>query len=236
MDEPRKLRVMIVNGVPLVRFGLAALAGCHPLLEVCAEAGDAREARRICAEEKPDLAVLDLEVPHGDGVELLRDFRKLHEPLRSLVVSEREDALSVQRAFRAGARGFVTAREEPAEVLAALDAVLAGRLYASRRVSLLLLEQMAGGSVAHSVAALSDRELQVFRLLGRGLRPTAIARDLGVSVKTVETHQQRMKEKLRAANGAELHRQAEHWVAKGARNGGIQKQGTAHAERRARAA
>lgn len=211
MDKPPRLRVLVVDGVPLTRFALVSLIELHPLYEVCAEAVDAPEARRLCAEELPDLVVLDLAVPRGDGVELLREFPKLHPGVRSMVVTDRDDALSVRRAFRAGARAYVTKLDEGGEVMMGLERMLAGELFASARVSHLLLERLAEGSSAGSereVELLSDRELQVFLLLGRNLGATAISRELGVSVKTVETHQQRMKEKLGLATGAELQRRA----------------------------
>ena len=214
MAEAGKLRVMLVEAIPLIRFGLAALSEIDPLLKVCAEAGDAPTARQRCAEAQPDLIVLNLAIPRGDGIQLLRDFQKLHPAARTLVVSDREDALSLERAFRAGARGYVSLREEPTEVFAGLARLAAGELFASRRVSHLLLEHLAQRRrpAAWEVATLSDRELQVFRLLGEGLGATAIARDLGLSVKTIETHQSRMKEKLHAATSAELHRRAGEWT------------------------
>lgn len=211
MDKPPRLRVLVVDGVPLTRFALVSLIELHPLYEVCAEAADAPQARQLCAEERPDVVVLDLAVPRGDGMELLREFRKLHSGVRSMVVTDREDALSVQRAFRAGVCAYLTKQDEGCEVLMGLERVLAGELYASPRVSHLMLKHLAQGGRGGNepdVGTLSDRELQVFRLLGRKLGATAISRELGVSVKTVETHQQRMKAKLGLATGAELQRDA----------------------------
>ncbi len=218
MDENRKLRVMVVEGWPLIRLGLVTLSNLHPRLEVCAEAADGPTARRLCAEEKPDLIVLNLAIPRGDGIELLRDFHKLHPPARMLVVSDREDALSLERAFRAGAGGYVSMREEPTEVFAGLERLMAGERFASKRVSHLLLEHLASGpgrkGPRWDVATLSDRELQIFRLLGAKLGATAIAQELGISVRTIETHQMRMKEKLHVATGAALHRLAEEWASR----------------------
>lgn len=209
-------RVLIIDGEPLTRFGIAALINLHPLMRVCAEAGEARMGRAACAQEKPDLIVLELALAGGDGLELLRDFARLHPPARAVVVSARDDALSVQRAFRAGARGYVTKQEEAAEVLAALEEVFTGGIFASERVSHLLVADLAARRAprAHgNLSALSDRELLVFRRIGQKHGATAIAHELAVSVKTVETHQGRIKEKLGLPNCAELRRRAEQWVA-----------------------
>ena len=216
MADISRARVLIIDGEPLTRFGIAALVNLHPLLCVCGEAGDARTGRVACEQEMPDLIVLELELPGGDGIELLRDFARLHPPARAVVVSGREDALSVQRAFRAGARGYVTKHEQAAELLAALEQVFTGGIFASERVAHLLVADLAARRSPRglgNLSALSDRELLIFRRFGQKHGTTAIARELAVSVKTVETHQGRIKEKLGLANSAELHRRAEQWVA-----------------------
>jgi DNA-binding NarL/FixJ family response regulator len=216
MTDHPTARVLIVDGEPLTRFGIAALINLHPLLRVCEEAGDVRAARAACAEEKPDLIVLELALAGGDGLELLRDFARLHPPARTVVVSARDDALSVQRAFRAGARGYVTKQEEATEVLAALEEVFTGGIFASARVANLLVADLAARRAPRALgnlSALSDRELLVFRRIGQKNGATAIARELAVSVKTVETHQGRIKEKLGLPTCAELRRRAERWVA-----------------------
>jgi DNA-binding NarL/FixJ family response regulator len=215
METPRKARVMIVDGMPLTRIGLSTLINNHPRMRVCAETGEARVARQLCAEQQPDLVVLDLVLHRGDGIELLQDFPRLCPAARSLVISEREDALSLQRTFRAGARGYLTKSDDAPEVLAALEHVLEGELFASRRISDLLLGHLSKGRIKtdeRGMSTLSNRELQIFRLIGRGLGVTAVARELGVSVKTIETHQQRIKAKLSVATAAELSRRALRWA------------------------
>lgn len=217
MAETSKLRVLVVDGVPLTRFALAALTNSHPSLEVCAEAASAPEARQLCAERRPDLALVDLAVPRGDGLVLLRELRKLHPPLRLLVVSERDDVQHVRRALRAGATGYVTRLDECREFLEAFECVIRGEVFASHRVSRGLLKELAPGERLSSIAnldRLSDRELHVFRLVGNRLGPTAVAQHLGVSVKTVETYQRRIKEKLDLCSCSELHKRAALWSAK----------------------
>jgi DNA-binding NarL/FixJ family response regulator len=215
---------MIVDSSPLTRLGLLSLIQCDRFMEVCAEAGEAPAARRLCTELRPDLIVLDLTMRRGDGLGLLRDFSRLHAPARALVMTEHEDALSMQRAFRAGARGYVSKHDEPSEVLAGLEALRRGMRFASRRVLHLLLGHLASGTMnAHAGTAstanghadpsvLSGREMEVFELIGAGFGPSAIALELRISVKTVETHQQRIKEKLRLKTGAELKRHATRWA------------------------
>ena len=211
LDTSLKFRVLVVDGVPLTRGGLISLIHQHPMMLVCAEAGNAPAARQLCEREKPNIVVLDGPVQRGDEIELLHDFRKLHPPARTLILSDREDAFSVQRAFRAGARAYVSKQDEAAALLAALELVVGGGLFASPRVLHVLLEDLAHGGERwkeRALGSLSDRELQVFRLLGRGLGATAIARELTLSVKTVETHQARMKQKLHLSSGADLRREA----------------------------
>jgi DNA-binding NarL/FixJ family response regulator len=159
--------------------------------------------------------VLDLNLPRGSGLELLREIRTLHPPARALVLSEEENSTLVHRAFRAGAYAYLSKRDEAAELLSAIEAMLAGRRYASSRVSAGLLDSLADGEdeqQSHEVEGLSDRELHVFRLLGRKCGATAVARELGVSVKTIETHQGRIKQKLKLRSCEDLRRRAEQWI------------------------
>lgn len=142
----------------------------------------------------------------------------------ALVVTARTDSLSVQRAFKSGARGYVVATDQPEEILLALEKLIAGELYASGSVSRGLLQMLANGSVEarrDACGDLSDRELQVFRLLGSGLGSSRVAQELHLSVKTIETHRQRIKQKLGLTNGAELTRRATEWLVTAARERAI---------------
>ncbi len=218
METPHKKRVLVVDGIALTRFAMRSILDLHPLVEVVDEAKDAPEARRLCAEIKPDLVVLDLRLPRGDGLDLLRDLRNLHSPVKLLVCSEEEDLTMVRRAFRAGAGGYVSKCDESHEIPRAIEQVLSGRRFASRRVSEGLLDVLAGGMPekrAREVETLSNRELHIFRLLGRNVGATAIARELGITVKTVETHQLRLKQKLNVRSCDELRKRAEAWASEG---------------------
>lgn len=216
MDPQTKLRVLIAEGTPLTRFAIATLTNMNPRLCVCAQAKDAPEARRLCEEQKPDVVVLDLGLPHGDGSGLIREMRRLHASVRTLVISDREDELTVRRVFSAGALGFFAKGGPELELTMALASVAAGERFVSRRIEQLLVEGLWKNrhpGFDSRINRLSDRELRVFELLGRKLGPTAIARELGVCVKTIETHQKRIKQKLNLDSSVELNRVADRYNA-----------------------
>lgn len=216
-DRPR---VLIVHGSPVTRFGLTILLLQSGRFTVCGQANAASTARELFEEHQPELVVTGLTLRGGDGIGLIKDFRKLHPTSRTLVLSKRDDALSVQRAFRAGARAYLMAGDETAEILEALDRILAGELYASVSVGRRLLENLASGQIKPNdskVTSLSDRELQVFSLFGRGFGATRLAAELHLSVKTIETHQMRIKEKLGLRSAAELSNEASLWMSEVAR-------------------
>lgn len=180
-------------------------------------------ARRIFTAHSPALVVLSLSLQHGDGIALLKDFKKMNPAARALVVTARTDLLSVQRAFKAGARGYVVAADETAEVLQALGRIAADELYVSPTVARGLLQMLANGSVEtrrEAYGQLSDRELQVFRLIGGGFGTARVATELQLSVKTIETHRQRIKQKLGLANSTELTQRAAQWLLHAARQRG----------------
>jgi two-component system response regulator NreC len=169
-------------------------------------------ARALFVREQPDLVVLGLTLSGGDGIELIKDFRKLNPLGRVLVFSTRGDQLSTQRAFRAGAHGYVVASEGTAEVLHAVSELVTGHLYASRTVLREIAERGATELHDPHVANLSDRELQVLSLIGRGFGASRLAHELHLSVKTIETHQMHLKEKLGLQTAAELSRKASEWM------------------------
>ena len=217
MDETLKVKVLVVDGASLTRFALVSLINLHPLTVVCDEAGTAPQARSLCLESRPDLIVIDIDIERGDGLNLIKELHTLHPPQQTLVVSGREEIPSIQRAFGAGARAYVSKLDESAEIIIAIESVLAGRLYMSPRISYRMLEEFAGsghGRFGQQVSTLSNRELHIFRLFGHRKGASAIALELGISVKTIETHQQRIKEKLHLKTAHDLHRAAENWCAR----------------------
>lgn len=209
MAHPKKADVLIADAEPVARCGLVSLINSHPRLRVCAEAETLALARELCSKHKP--AVLVLDPAMGDGFALIKDLPRWSRETRVVVFTGMNDALAVQRAFKVGACAFVTRRDPVSALMNAVVGALSGERHVGPHVEHLLLENLASGSVelhGHEMSALSNRELQVFRLLGSGLGTRAVATELGVSVKTVETHRQRMKEKLQVANGTELQRRA----------------------------
>ena len=187
---------------------------------VCGQADGTATARDLFEQHQPELVITGLTLHGGDGIGLIKEFRKLHPASRTLVLSKRDDALAVQRAFRAGARAYLTGGDDTNEILRALDRILLGELYASESVGRKLVESFAGTvkKPSHSkIASLSDRELQVFSLFGRGYGVTRIAVELHLSVKTIETHQRRIKEKLGLGSAAELRKEASAWMCRIAR-------------------
>jgi DNA-binding NarL/FixJ family response regulator len=211
IESLAKTKVLIVHRVPLIRFGLARMIGSSGGFEVCAETDDAPTARQLFVEHRPQIVVLGLALRRGDGIELIKDFRKLNAHAGTVVLSAHEDALSMQRAFRAGVRGYLVTADDIAEILIAFDQILSGDLYASPTVWRRLLENLANGaieSVTSELKTLSDRELQIFSLIGRGFGASRLANELHLSVKTIETHQMHIKEKLGLHSAVELSEKA----------------------------
>lgn len=188
---------------------------------VCAQTDAAATARALFERHRPELVVTGLTLRGGDGIGLIKDFRKSHPASRTLVISKREDVLAVQRAFRAGARAYLMGGDDTDEILRALDRILLGELYASESVGRRLVENFAGSLKKprdSKIGSLSDRELQIFSLFGRGFGATRLATELHLSVKTIETHQMRIKEKLGLRSAAELSKKASLWMSEMARS------------------
>lgn len=208
-------RVLVVGACPLTRFGILTTVECDGSLRVCAEAGDAALARQLCAKHLPDIVIVDTNGEIGGVLTLLRELIRMHPPVLCVVVSEWEDAHTVQRFFRAGARGCVSRREEAVLLLLAANVVREGHVYASDRLTRGVLTELAGDGVnttAEGLEVLSDRELEIFERLGQGEGANATAQSLKVSVKTVETYRRRVMEKLGLQSGQELRERAKQFV------------------------
>ena len=209
MPNSRKANVLVVDAEAVARFGLVQLIGSHALLRVVGETDSLAAAREMASRLKPEIVVVDPAL--GDGVHFIAELRRSKARPNVVAFTALEDALSVQRAFQAGVCGYVTRRDPLPAVIAAIVGAVKGERHVGPRVEDVLLEKLACGAVQLSgdeTGVLSQRERQVFRLLGAGRSGSAIASELGVSVKTVETHRQRIKEKLRLKTGAELNRRA----------------------------
>jgi DNA-binding NarL/FixJ family response regulator len=215
MKHRVKLKVLIIHHAPLIRSGLVALIQATGRFAVCGETDDAPTGREMFVKHQPRAVALGLTLRRGSGIELIKDFRRLDTAARLLVVSAREDPLSIQRAFRAGTHGYLALEDDPSEVLQALERVSEDHLYASASVTRRLLKSLATNEIEPArseVKALSDRELQVFSLIGRGFGASRLATELHLSVKTVETYQAHIKQKLGLHSAAELSEKAAHWA------------------------
>jgi len=209
-----KTTIMVVDDHPIVRRGLAQLINQQGDLTVCCEAEDAQQALDLVGTCRPDSAIVDLSLRSSSGLDLVKSLHKQHPELPVLVVSMHEEELYAERALRAGARGYVMKREVDETVIKAIRRVLAGGIYASEKVAARILSSFAtsqGQRAPLSVEGLSDRELAVFRLIGRGVKTGEIAEELRISVKTVETYRARIKSKLSLSSSSELTRFAVEW-------------------------
>jgi len=214
---PSKLRVFVVDDHPIVRQGLAQLINREPDLAVCGEAQEAAMAIQGINIEKPDIVIVDISLVGPDGLELVKNIRLRHPGLPVLILSMHDESIYAERALRAGANGYIMKHEAPERVLVALRQVLNQEIYVSERVASRILHHYISGSAIGGqspLAGLSDRELEVFRLIGEGHSTRTIADELHLSVKTVESYQAHIKEKLSLKNGRELVQHAIEWAVK----------------------
>jgi len=215
--KPRKHRIFLVDDHPVTREGLARLINHEPDLTVCGEAGTAARAVPEIEALKPDLVIIDVSLATGaSGLELIKDLAARRGPrLRMLALSTHDEALYAERALRAGAKGYVMKQEPTERVMQAIRKILDGEVYLSRAMNDRMLRKMTGphpSPLGSEIEQLSDRELEIYRLLGRGRGTRQIAAELRVSVSTVETHRAHIKDKLRLASAPELVRHAVEWV------------------------
>jgi DNA-binding NarL/FixJ family response regulator len=219
----RPARIVIVDDHPLVREGLTALLAGQDDLEVCGEADDVDRALAVIKAQHPDLVVVDISLKGGSGLDLIKQLNARDSEARVLVSSMYDEELYAERALRAGAVGYINKQEMPQKVLEAIRQVLTGKMFLSPTLTERLLHRAVskpGGEAANPVADLSDRELEIFQMVGQGMTTRQVANSLHLSVKTVETHRENIKAKLRLANSAELTRQAVLWVLGTGRNPG----------------
>jgi len=208
-------RVLVVDDHPIVRQGLALLIDREPDLMVCGQAEEARSAADAIASLHPDLVILDISLGGQDGLDLLKQIRLRDTALPILVLSMHDESIYAERVLRAGANGYIMKQEATGLVLTAIRRILGGEVYVPDRVASRMLRQYARGSTAPSrtpLACLSDRELEVFRLIGGGNSTRQIAESLHLSVKTVESYQAHIKEKLVLRNARELQHHAIEWT------------------------
>ncbi|HTV39848.1 MAG TPA: response regulator transcription factor [Candidatus Sulfotelmatobacter sp.] len=210
---PAKKKIFIVDDHPLVREWLGNLIRQQPDLSVCGESESAPAALSFLALGEPDLLIADINLKNSSGVELIKDLKKLRPDVPVLVLSMHDESLYAERAFRAGARGYVNKRETAQKMIEAIRRVLDGKLYVSEKTAEVLAgKTLQGSGVSKSaIELLSDRELEVFDKLGQGIGTRQIAEDFHVSVKTIQAYCARIKEKLNLNSATELLREAVRW-------------------------
>lgn len=211
----KKKRILIVDDHPMMRQGLGLLIGMEPDLEVCGEAESGERALDCLGSLKPDLVLADISLPGKNGLELIKDFQVIQPGLPILVISMHHETLYAERVLRAGGRGYIMKQEGGKKLMEAIRHVLSGQIYVSEKMSSEILEIFSGrrpGGESSPVEKLSDREFEVFQLIGQGQAMRDIAEKLHLSVKTVEVHRANIKEKLNLKSASELVRYATRWA------------------------
>lgn len=209
-----KTQILLVEDHPLVRTGFELLISQQRDMEICGEAEGASAAIQVAREREPDLAIIDLLLKDGSGLEVCKHLASMRPGLRMLIVSARDEELYAERSLHAGAHGFVSKEEAPDRLVEAIRAVRSGRVWVSERMTERLVgrvQQRADPSQS-PVESLSDRELEVFELIGRGLTTQEIAARLHLSPKTVESYRENLKRKLNLRNSIQLTRCAVQWL------------------------
>ena len=210
-----RARLLIVDDHPMTREGLVHLLAAQPDLMVCAEADTSAAALSALAKSKPDLVLADITLPGKNGIELIKDMKALQPLVPMLVISMHDESLYAERALKAGASGYVMKSEGGAKILQAIRHVLAGGVHVSEKMSARILKNLYSKPAAGtggSVDSLSDRELEIFRLIARGIATKVIGSQLHLSPKTVETHRMNIKAKLGIETAAELISYAARWT------------------------
>jgi DNA-binding NarL/FixJ family response regulator len=210
-----KSRVLVVDDHPIVRELLAEMINHQPDLMVCGEAEDRHEALTLLEHDRPELVIVDLVLKNTHGLDLIKDIHARWPAVAVLVVSMHEEPLYAERALHAGARGYITKQEATTNILVAIRRVLRGEVYLSEKMALPLAAKAVGHAArapAFSIERLSDRELQVFELIGKGHGSVQISDELKLDIKTVETYRERIKKKLNLRDAAELLQTAITWV------------------------
>lgn len=210
-------KILLVDDHPLLREGMATLLRSVTDIELSAEVGNAEEAWAAFAREMPDLVLLDISLPGKNGSEFLKELHAQYPKIRVLVLSMHEESVYAERALRAGAHGYIMKQEPGCKVIEAIRCVLRGELYVSPVIAAHMLKQYVlnkqGCDTRTSIEKLSDRELQVFSHIGKGMSSQEVAEQFGLSVKTIQTYREHIKRKLGLRNATDLIHQATQWVA-----------------------
>lgn len=214
-SEPVRHRIFLVDDHPVTREGVRVLIDQEPDLVVCGQADSAPAALQLIQRLKPDLAVVDITLKTTSGIELMKNVKALLPDLPVLIMSMHDESLYAERALRAGAKGYVMKHEASDRILTAIRSVLAGDLYLSEKMKEKMLHRLVRSrknEVVFTIDTLSDREMEVFQLIGNGFGTRQIADKLNLSVKTIDSYREHLKLKLRLEKGSDLVRHAIQWV------------------------
>lgn len=221
-NRDNKKRVLIIDDHPLIRHGINQLIQQENDLVVCGETEDCLDAIEIIEQTKPDIVILDITLKNSNGLDFITTIRKQFPTVAILILSMHDETLFAERALRAGAQGYVMKQDSPEKLIEAIHRVLEGEVYLSEAMTAHMLKKIASGMPPHELSPadiLSARELEVFRLIGKGAATRDIAAQLQVSVKTVDAHRANIKKKLDLKSGAELVQRAIKWVLSQESNG-----------------
>jgi DNA-binding NarL/FixJ family response regulator len=213
--KDNRTRILLVDDHAVVRFGIAQLINRQSDMVVCGEEEDAANALSALAKVKPDLVIADISLKDSSGLELMRNIKAQYSKLPVLVVSAHDESIYAEIAFRAGALGYLMKQEALEKILTAIRRVLSGNIYVSDALAAKMLQQQIRGKVdiqESPVKSLSDRELEVFQLIGQWKKTSEIAQELHLSIKTIEYYREQIKRKLNLKNSAELTQHATSWV------------------------
>jgi len=208
-------KILIVDDHPMMREGLAQLISQQPDMMVCGEAESASQALEGISTQKPDVAIVYISLKGASGIELIKNLKSLRPSVAIIVLTMHDESLYAERALRAGARGYIMKRETAKRIIAAIRDVLEGKLYVSERLTKLFAEKFVVGqttTVSSPIEQLSDRELEVFQLIGQWKKTKEIAHELHLSIKTVEYYREQIKQKLSLNGSVELTHYATSWV------------------------
>jgi DNA-binding NarL/FixJ family response regulator len=215
-ETPRKFGVVLVEDHPMFREQLAQLIRREPDMCVCGEADNTREALRLLESNSVDIVIVDLTLKGPSGLELLKDLKARDIKVPVLVLSMHDELLYAERVLRAGARGYITKHETSNEVMGAIRRVLSGEVYLGKRMASRVFESFSGRFTSQDgVNLLTDRELEVFELIGRGRTTREISASLHLGMSTVDTYRTRIKAKLHLENASQLYHEAIRWVSTG---------------------
>jgi DNA-binding NarL/FixJ family response regulator len=215
VNRKPKTKVLLVDDHPILRAGLGKLINQEADMMICGEAEDGPTAFDLAGTLNPDIAVIDISLKASNGIELVKNLKARYPDLPTLVLSMHDESLYAERALRAGSLGYIMKEEAIEQVLVAIRKVLQGEIFLSEKMKSKMLQQMASGKgkvITSPIEQLTDRELEVFRLIGEGCSTRQIAGQLHLSVRTVEAYREYIKSKLNLKNATELVQHAFHWV------------------------